>query len=138
MRRLARRLFTLCPALSLVLFGLVFAAEIFGDDGDLVLRRGNGGFAGGGTIATLVLFANNGRVGLGWTYSDVQFEHELSVPFRLAFLVTALLGLWWGLLHLPHHGRRVEGLCPACGYDLRASAERCPECGTRSARKVNL
>jgi hypothetical protein len=27
--------------------------------------------------------------------------------------------------------RAATGLCPSCGYDLRASLGRCPECGMR-------
>ena len=59
---------------------------------------------------------------------------EVQVPFWLAaaataVLPTAWLGRWWV------RRRRCDraGLCHRCGYDLRATPDRCPECGTNKS-----
>jgi hypothetical protein len=57
---------------------------------------------------------------------------NLSIPYWLLTLVTLLLPLTTTMLwarRRARHRRQARGLCAACGYDLRATPQRCPECG---------
>jgi hypothetical protein len=53
----------------------------------------------------------------------------VGVPHWCPMLVFGTLPAWrlWPILRLWR--RRPPGVCVACGYDLRATPERCPECG---------
>lgn len=60
--------------------------------------------------------------------------HELSVPYSLPVAICGII-LFWPVVRLAVNQRRqraraASGFCPQCGYDLRASGRRCPECGT--------
>jgi hypothetical protein len=62
----------------------------------------------------------------------------VAVPHWLVTSVAAFPALLWCAAVVPKRRRlsrrRRLGLCLACGYDLRGSPERCPECGTIPAR----
>ena len=52
---------------------------------------------------------------------------QLDISYWLPVVAFAVLPVWW-------YRRRAKlrasvGLCRTCGYDLRATPERCPECG---------
>jgi len=54
----------------------------------------------------------------------------LNVPYWSLALSTALLPACWALAKLRRHRRLLsDNRCRRCGYDLRASPARCPECG---------
>ena len=77
---------------------------------------------------------------LGWKFeredrprSTTRRTWELTVPYGcLMLLAAAVPGGRAGavLVRRRVRGRRLrDGRCAACGYDLRASPGRCPECG---------
>ena len=182
MRRLARQLFTLCSAASLVLCATmcvlwVLGPVTVGDYGNAwagIPGRGNVAkavvafghafafrSAGGtmrvhwnyirrpedrSTIGSIYGDAEPNRFGFAWNVAPTgrdagngkpwARQGTVAIPHWSVMLVSAVLPALW------FHGRRraryrvVRGLCPACGYDLRASPERCPECGVANPERT--
>ncbi|HEY2585702.1 MAG TPA: zinc ribbon domain-containing protein [Tepidisphaeraceae bacterium] len=56
-------------------------------------------------------------------------EWDLLVPDYAPAVLFAVTPLLWLALALRRKRSRAEGRCTSCGYDLRASMDRCPECG---------
>jgi hypothetical protein len=157
MRRLARHLFTLCAAASLLLCiaAATMAVRSFSVEDELDY------LSPGGRL--LILISKNGRLDVlylsSWTGEDPGFTYMQGSPetYGGTDYSHRLLGFGAGLqlnggrfVNIPYwflalsaavpplvalkrirKRRRLSrpGLCAVCGYDLRASPERCPECG---------
>ena len=96
-------------------------------------------------------YDHRGRwVGVWWGRSDV-FLNDVWGGSSFVYPATLVVVRFWLLAaaalvlpaaraagHLRARRRRRAGLCPACGYDLRATPDRCPECGKMARRDLNL
>jgi len=68
-----------------------------------------------------------GYASTGWT--GRARSTSLTVPYWMLLPLTLALPAIWLVRRVLRRRRRGPGLCRACGYDLRATPDRCPECG---------
>jgi hypothetical protein len=74
---------------------------------------------------------------LGFHYRSISVGWLVAVPYW--FLTLAAVGIVVLLARclarmLATKSRFQSNLCTACGYDLRATPARCPECGTAASQ----
>ncbi len=79
-------------------------------------------------------------LGFGWQRQVIQVPSDnAAITLTIRLMIVPLWVLIVPLLPLPllwiarHRRRSRAGYCPHCGYDLRATPDRCPECGRITA-----
>jgi hypothetical protein len=67
--------------------------------------------------------------GVRWKSDPWWGGSVLRIRHWLVSILTSLLPCAALMSRIRRRLRRQTGVCPDCGYDVRASPERCPECG---------
>ena len=86
-------------------------------------ERGDPQPLGFGLARSVTVDPSSGPWEQRWTHTAA------SAPHWFVALILLLSPARWAYSRLVTWRRRRAGQCAACGYDLRASTDRCPECG---------
>jgi hypothetical protein len=57
------------------------------------------------------------------------YERVVAIPYWFILMLTSILPAMFVVRFVRCRRRDHAGRCAACGYDLRATPDRCPECG---------
>jgi hypothetical protein len=77
------------------------------------------------------------RFTTGWMSSFADSSSDgVGFPAWVLVVLFALLPGYRAWVILRARRRFAKGLCQICGYDLRATPDRCPECGTLATRPL--
>ena len=68
-----------------------------------------------------------------WWIMYADYRWGVGIPVALAVPSLVILSLWL-FLKARRDAMELPGLCRKCGYDLRATPLRCPECGTAATK----
>ena len=91
------------------------------------------------TLSTAVSLALCVATAVDGLRSGVIFYAQWGVVHWCIILGASVLPLYWVVAEWKRNlmrVRRKRGLCSRCGYDLRATPGRCPECGTPASDKA--
>ena len=99
---------------------LVYMRKSPDPDPGFIRIRGSPHGVGGTDYGRRVLGFGGGRAPSGGRYVNIPFWF---IAVACAAPTVLLLRAEW------RRRKSRPGTCPACGYDLRATPDRCPECG---------
>jgi hypothetical protein len=103
--------------------------------------QGNGPFKGteemivySRRVAQVQSLPSHEALGFEWTNLDFKSSYPgfIAIPYWAIAILLAALSVFAVARWRSRRQRLLPGHCRACGYDLRGSGDKCPECGQDS------